>query len=240
MRQTATLSNMFHVHSIYMRDGLVSVIKHLLAFILAQYFFCGGEKLQLLNNLSQWLCSMHMAYGKLHFSPPLGRASKLLNDKILIHINQPCLCDYVPKGSKKYLDCITLYLVQIFSQRQPLSQRAYTQHRQEKEWRRLQHAGRQQISPSKQEVCGTASIPSHWCNDRNIQLSTGLSTLPAIQFSAHSNSLGLKKKKEIPQMTNMVNCYMTHTKEYAVFHKAGMTWQPKSLQTKEETPTQKQ
>lgn len=51
--QTAAPSNMFHVHSIYMKDGLVSVIKHLLAFILAQYFFCGGENLQLLNNLSQ-------------------------------------------------------------------------------------------------------------------------------------------------------------------------------------------
>lgn len=51
--QTAALSNMFHVHSIYMKDGLVSVIKHLLAFILAQYFFSGNEKLQLLNKLSQ-------------------------------------------------------------------------------------------------------------------------------------------------------------------------------------------
>lgn len=53
MRQTAAPSNMFHVHSICMKDGLVSAIKHLLAFILAQYFFCGGEKLQLLNDLSQ-------------------------------------------------------------------------------------------------------------------------------------------------------------------------------------------
>jgi len=53
MRQTVALSNMFHVHNIYMKHGLVPVIKHLLAFILAQYFFCGREKLQLLNNLSQ-------------------------------------------------------------------------------------------------------------------------------------------------------------------------------------------
>lgn len=30
-------------------------------------------------------------------------------------------------------------------------------------------------------------------------------------------------------MKNMVNCYMTHTKEYAVFHRAGMTQQHKSL-----------
>lgn len=64
----------------------------------------------------------------------------------------------------------------------------------------MHHAGqgeaRQQISPSEQEVCGTASIPSHCSNDRNSQLPTRLTTFPAIQFSALSSSLGLKKKEE--------------------------------------------
>jgi len=57
-----------------------------------------------------------------------------------------------------------------------------------------------------------------------------LTATPAIQFSARSNSFGLKKKKgkekEIPQIKNMANCYMTHTKAHAVFHRAGMKHSP--------------
>lgn len=144
VRQTAAPSNMFHVHSISMKDGLVSVIKHLLAFILPQYFFSGGEKLQILKNLSQWLRSMHMAWGKLHFSHPVGCASKSLNDRILIHIKQSCLHNYVPGGSIKYVDCIMLYLVQLFSQRHPSNSLYPGQTREEEEattcWAGWSHA----------------------------------------------------------------------------------------------------